>query len=168
MKLIYERYGRDAIETAKKNPFDLCNIPGIDFPDANIISLTLNIGVHSKQRIYQGILYAINRIMAGKGDLYISEQDIINRSYNVLNYGLPASCSPIPDSEIKTGIDTLVASSLLKLVESKNKDRFYYKIDYYLCEKYTADRLVDFLYYPERKKIPIDKLEQDIREAKTK
>lgn len=165
MKLIYERYGRDAIETAKKNPFDLCNIPGIDFPDANIISLTLNIGVHSKQRIYQGILYAINRIMAGKGDLYISEQDIINRSYNVLNYGLPASCSPIPDSEIKAGIDTLVASSLLKLVESKNKDRFYYKIDYYLCEKYTADRLVDFLYYPERKKIPIDKLEQDIREA---
>lgn len=162
IKSIYTDLGLSSIEIAKKDPFGLCDSTDLVFPDANAIALALNIGLISKSRIFHGILYTIERMMNAKGHLFLLENEIIAKALYILNKNAAVKTT---EAMVKDVMNYMTQEGTLKKELTVKQNVIYYLFDAYINEKYTANKLVDFLHYPGRKKVDEEKLESDIKEA---
>jgi exodeoxyribonuclease V alpha subunit len=76
IKVIYEKFGINAINIAKVNPYKFTEIKGIGFKKADIMAAKLGIPKNDENRILFGTLYAIIEFCYNLGHTYITESEI--------------------------------------------------------------------------------------------
>lgn len=82
---IYKRFGADAKEIIKKNPYILCNeIKGIGFVTADRIAALIGIDKESEERVRSGIEFIITRFCAA-GNTYMPKEKVIEETVELLN-----------------------------------------------------------------------------------
>lgn len=82
---IYKRFGPDAKEIVKNNPYILCReIKGIGFTTADRLAALIGVDKESEERVKSGIEFIINRFCAA-GNTYMPKEKVIDETYELLN-----------------------------------------------------------------------------------
>lgn len=131
---IYKRYGADAVEIAKENPYRLCDeIDGIGFERADNMAEKLGIDKNSKLRLLNGIRYVLYGFAPQNGHVCLPRDILIAESSRILG------CS---DTEaVDEAIDDLIE---LRRAVSYMMDGVEYIYDkhVYDCEDYISQKLL--------------------------
>lgn len=77
MKLLAKKFGANAINVVKENPYRLCEIHGIGFTKADEVAKTLNFPMDSPFRINEATKYCLEEMELG-GDCWIVKKNLIN------------------------------------------------------------------------------------------
>ncbi|OGI29403.1 MAG: recombinase RecD [Candidatus Melainabacteria bacterium RIFOXYA12_FULL_32_12] len=114
---IYKKYGDDAIEKVKENPYHLAkDIWGIGFATADKIAESLGIGSHSDLRARAGIEHVLFEL-TNEGHCAYPTDELIKKAVKMLE---------IPEDIIKDAIDYLIEEErLIKDSELKGKELLY-------------------------------------------
>lgn len=159
VRKIYEAFHSDTLSVVTENPFKLCAVQGIDFYDANEIAIITGVGLTSNLRVRYAI-YFVYKIATSRGHLFLKKESLLKKTEAVLNKNVTEK---ILYSQIEAIYHSMIVDG--SLIEEKLTETCVYLKKNYLCEKYTANRLVDFLYNPTKLCVPAEKLKQDIVEA---
>lgn len=82
---IYKRFGPDAKEIVKNNPYILCReIKGIGFTTADRLAALIGVDKESEERVKSGIEFIINRFCAA-GNTYMPKEKVIEETFELLN-----------------------------------------------------------------------------------
>ena len=81
---INKRWGTDSIEIIKNNPYVLCDVPGIGFPAAELIAVTMNTMLESDQRIEACVQHVL-QLDIQKGNIYMDADSLRNACLGILN-----------------------------------------------------------------------------------
>ena len=82
---IYKRFGPDAKEIVKNNPYILCReIKGIGFNTADRLASLIGVDKESEERVKSGIEFIINRFCAA-GNTYMPKEKVIEETFELLN-----------------------------------------------------------------------------------
>lgn len=82
---IYKRFGPDAKEIVKNNPYILCReIKGIGFTTADRLASLIGIDKESEERVKSGIEFIISRFCAA-GNTYMPKEKVIEETFELLN-----------------------------------------------------------------------------------
>ena len=82
---IYKRFGPDAKEIVKNNPYILCReIKGIGFTTADRLAALIGVDKESEERVKSGIEFIINRFCVA-GNTYMPKEKVIDETYELLN-----------------------------------------------------------------------------------
>ncbi|MDR2167493.1 MAG: ATP-dependent RecD-like DNA helicase, partial [Clostridiales bacterium] len=82
---IYERYGAEAIDKIKENPYILAkDIFGIGFKTADIIALRAGMPHNSPHRISAGLTHVLLEAASGEGHVYLPKEALLARSAALL------------------------------------------------------------------------------------
>lgn len=129
---IYRRFGADAINKLKENPYILTEeISGIGFKTADKIARNLNIEPTSPFRIKSGINYIINQF-CGVGNTYIPLETLTEEGENLLE---------VSSKYIEENIYESVVEGKLKIDAIKGISCAYTPY-FYNAETYTAGKLL--------------------------
>lgn len=142
-KRVYDKYGADAVEKIKENPYLLCkDIWGIGFTTADEVALKQGIEPTSEYRIRAGIQHVLNEA-AGQGSCGLPVPQVREAAAKVLRleYALIDRCIQF---EIESG-------DVVKDVTKEQECLFLPAI--YKAEKYIAGRLLDMASQPPVKQI---------------
>lgn len=130
---IYQRWGVEAIDKIKENPYILCEeIYGVSFSKADAVAKSLNIPNNSEGRIRSGIKYFINLNGIQNGHCYIPFTKLIPAVADVLK---------VEDADIELQVSALRESGDLVFVETNSGTRVYLK-KYYEAETYCTRKLM--------------------------
>ncbi|RDY25358.1 ATP-dependent RecD-like DNA helicase [Romboutsia weinsteinii] len=129
---IYKKYKSKAIEIINKNPYKLASdIRGIGFKIADDIASKIGIDKYSKDRVGQGILFALNQSL-GSGHTYLPKNILIQDSVKLL--------------EVEPGI---VDECIMDLaydqkihIEKMNGEHLVYLIPYYMAENGVCKQII--------------------------
>lgn len=135
------KFGDDAAERIKENPYILMQIGGISFLKADKIARLQKFAADHHERIKAGLLFALEQATTKEGHCFVPEAELINRaaSSNILN--LPA----------EKVADVLKRPVTGNLFESQNVSGIISVLDgvavcyqgkYYLQTTYDAERRV--------------------------
>lgn len=125
---IYDRYGKESIQTIKDNPYILADeVDGIGFLTADKIALNLGIKVTDSKRIRAGLMYALTQ-STQNGDVYSPKDKLIADSVTLLN---------VDPSLIEIDLAALAQEG-----EIKADGSCMYLPKMYNAEVYTAERLL--------------------------
>lgn len=129
---IYKKYKNKTIEVINKNPYRLAeDIRGIGFKIADNIAEKIGIDKNSKDRIEQGILYALNQSL-GSGHTYLPKHVLIEESSKILDVKGPI---------IEECIMGLAYDQKIHL-EKSDGDHLIYLIPYYISENGVCKQIV--------------------------
>lgn len=129
---IYKRFGADAINKLKDNPYILTEeISGIGFKTADKIARNLNIEPTSPYRIKSGLNYVINQF-CGVGNTYIPLEILTEEAEKLLE---------VSQQHIEENIYEAVVEGRLKIEEIKGMNCAYTPY-FYNAEVYTAGKLL--------------------------
>lgn len=82
---IYKRFGADAKEIVKNNPYILCReIKGVGFTTADRLASLIGIDKESEERVKSGIEFIISRFCAA-GNTYMPKEKVIEETFELLN-----------------------------------------------------------------------------------
>ena len=85
---IWDKWGYEALNKAKTNPFELMEIDGFGFTSANKIAESLGMNTKNPLRIRETLYYSlINLLLFSSGDLYQMRSSIIKEAQNYLGEG---------------------------------------------------------------------------------
>ena len=85
---IWDKWGYEALNKAKTNPFELMEIDGFGFTSANKIAESLGMNTKNPLRIRETLYYSlINLLLFSSGDLYQTRFSIIKEAQNYLGEG---------------------------------------------------------------------------------
>lgn len=85
---IWDKWGYEALNKAKTNPFELMEIDGFGFTSANKIAESLGMNTKNPLRIRETLYYSlINLLLFSSGDLYQTRSSIIKEAQNYLGEG---------------------------------------------------------------------------------
>ncbi|MBE6685641.1 MAG: ATP-dependent RecD-like DNA helicase [Ruminococcaceae bacterium] len=130
---IYQRWGVEAIDKIKENPYILCEeIYGVSFSKADAVAKSLNIPNNSEGRIRSGIKYFINLNGIQNGHCYIPFTKLIPAVADVLK---------VEEADIELQVSALRESGDLVFVETNSGTRVYLK-KYYEAETYCTRKLM--------------------------
>ncbi|MDR2183594.1 MAG: ATP-dependent RecD-like DNA helicase [Clostridiales bacterium] len=137
-KKIWEKYGEDAIDTVKRNPYALAeDIFGIGFRIADGIAEKAGISRSSPFRISAGVSHILTEAL-GSGHVYLPRPELIAKSRDLL--GLEAS-------EIENQLLRMVMEADIKqdkIWREDGEDEIaVYLAAYYHAEIYVARRLLE-------------------------
>ena len=131
---IYKKYGDDAIEKVKENPYQLAkDIWGIGFKTADTIAESLGIGTHSDIRARAGIEHVLFELTSDGHCAYPTAK-LIKQAVKMLD---------IPEYIIKSNIDYLVEEERLIRDEELKGEELLYLTAYYKIEQELARILVE-------------------------
>lgn len=131
---IYKKYGDDAIEQVKGNPYQLAkDIWGIGFKTADTIAESLGIGTHSDIRARAGIEHVLFEL-TNDGHCAYPTTKLIKQAVKMLD---------IPEDIIKSNIDYLVEEERLVRDEELKGEELLYLVAYYKTEQELAKILVE-------------------------
>ena len=131
---IYKEYGRDAIETAKGNPYLLAQeIDGISFEAADSMGTKLGIDPQSPQRISAGILYVLTALTEREGHTCYPYADLVSEAAKKLE------CSR---TQVEEELRKLVLTRNLILERFPDGSAMVYRKKVHDDEKYIAQKLI--------------------------
>lgn len=153
---IYKKYGSEAINIVKENPYNLCeDITGIGFKIADKIARNLGVDKDSPFRIMSGIKYVINEFCS-RGNTYMLIENLKSETSSVLN---------VDDSVVSRGIYDSALEGKIK-VEIIEGNECVFTIPYYYCELGVTKKIVsmvasDFTKLNINSKVEIEKYEKN-------
>jgi exodeoxyribonuclease V alpha subunit len=128
MKLL-SKYKMATIEKIEQNPYQLIDdIDGIGFLKADEIAKKIGIHKDDMRRIKAAIIYALETIGFQNGDVYLTHEQLINYTKEVLRI----------EVDIKEGIDALVEENKIKIED----ERFYLQVSY-MTEIKVAQKILE-------------------------
>ncbi|MBN1959894.1 MAG: ATP-dependent RecD-like DNA helicase [Deltaproteobacteria bacterium] len=139
---IFKRYGQNAIEVVKENPYRLAlEIFGIGFLTADKIARNLGISLTSPQRAEAGVFHVLNEL-ADEGHVCYPRPDLITYAAKMLE---------IEDEIIDTAISKLVATEHLVVERSHKQNSSSPKVflkSLHVAEAGIAKHLSDMMQMP--------------------
>lgn len=129
---IYKRFGGNAVEMAKKNPYLLCEeIEGVGFDRADRMAQELGLSPDSEERICSGILYLLSSNAQANGHVCLPKDKTVQGAARLL------------------GVEEAAVAKALELLTEMGKIRserfgetvFLYEQKQYENEKYIATKL---------------------------
>ena len=88
---IWKRYGHDAVELIRENPYRLSvDVWGIGFLTADRIAQKMGIPAHSDRRIQAGLLHVLNEAADKEGHVFLPEDALIESSAEALDVPVDA------------------------------------------------------------------------------
>lgn len=128
---LYNELGENVADILAANPYFLIkNVQGIGFKTADNIAKSYGIAKDSPFRINAGIDFLMNENEFRNGNLFIIEQDLINKSIKLMN---------ISEAIVKNEIENKVIRN--ELVREENPDSILLTYQSFLIEKEIAGRL---------------------------
>lgn len=130
---IYKRYKNKAIDIITKNPYKLAeDIRGVGFKVADKIASNLGIDKYSKDRIMQGVLYALNQSL-GSGHTYLPKNILIDESSKLLG---------VDNEYISDSILSLAYDQKIHIERNFGDEEHIYLIPYYLSENGVCKQII--------------------------
>lgn len=83
---IYQKFGTDAVDVVKNQPFALCSVSGFGFITVDQIARATNCRLNDPMRIEGAILYVMEQKMT-EGHLYLEQENYEKWVYECLNHG---------------------------------------------------------------------------------
>lgn len=130
---IYKKWGGNAVDIAKNNPYRLCEeIEGIGFEKADRMASQLGLERDSEERLCSGIRYLLSSNAQQNGHVCLPREKLV-ASAAVL---LEAS-----EARIEEAVSALLKGNRVCAVNFKNT-QYLYDVDAYDDEKYIAKKLL--------------------------
>jgi exodeoxyribonuclease V alpha subunit len=155
---IYKTYGDAALETVKKNPYQLAHdIYGVGFKTADKIAKDLGMAADHPARIEAGLVYALNE-MANDGHVYAPQAELTHRTVELLAIDanlIPAALERLSHNEyIRTEMLPLDSQTLslnpAAHTAAENPETYgtpvIYLTPFYFSERGVAERLGKMAY----------------------
>jgi len=131
---IYEKYGLEAIERVKENPYILSrDIFGIGFKTADSIALGVGVDYTSPYRISAGVAHVLFEAANGEGHVFLPYEILISRAALLLH---------LQQQEIENHLLQMQLENELKQ-DKINDEIVIYLAAYYHAEIYTARKLLE-------------------------
>ncbi|MPQ42553.1 ATP-dependent RecD-like DNA helicase [Clostridium tarantellae] len=129
---IHKKYGANAIEIVKENPYILCDeISGIGFKTSDKIAQSLGVEVCSPFRIGSGLKYVINNFCMN-GNTYMPKDLLIKEACDVLT---------VAPEVIEQNIANAVVDNKIK-IENIDEIECIFTIPYYYCELGITNKIL--------------------------
>ncbi len=129
---IWQRFGQNAIEMVKKNPYILCDSGlWISFERADVIAAAMDIGIDTQCRIRAGISHILRHNLYGSGHTYIPAEKLTETAAKLLGVG---------EDETFAALEGLVAERDLEEADISGR-RAIFLPSAYKAETYAAGRL---------------------------
>ncbi len=130
---IYKKWGPNAVDIAKKNPFRLCGeIEGIGFERADLMAKSLGFGAEDPERIKSGILYVLNQNGIQNGHVCLPEDKLCDSGALMLG---------VSREQTEAAVAELLREGQLRYVLRDGRRMLYDRISYE-NEKYIAEKLI--------------------------
>lgn len=129
---VFKRYGDNAIERVKENPYILCDeISGVGFKTADKIAMNLGVEANSPFRIKSGINYVLNKFC------------IIGNTYMPLTMLLEESVDTLLVSKEDVEKNLVDSAMDMKLkIEIFNEEECVFPLNYHYCELSVTYKLI--------------------------
>ena len=130
---IYKRYGGNAVELAKKNPYRLCEeIDGIGFERADRMARDLGLATDSEDRICSGICYLLSSNAQANGHVCLPRDKTVQGAAKLLG---------VDEAAVNDALELLLAREKVHAERLGGIELLYDKKQYE-NEKYIATKLL--------------------------
>ena len=130
---IYKRYGGNAVELAKKNPYRLCEeIEGIGFERADRMARDLGLATDSEDRICSGICYLLSSNAQANGHVCLPRDKTVQGAAKLLG---------VDETAVNDALELLLAREKVH-AERLGVIELLYDKKQYENEKYIATKLL--------------------------
>lgn len=130
---IYKRWGGNAVELAKKNPYRLCEeIDGIGFERADRMAVRLGLAMDSAERIACGICYLLTTNAQQNGHVCLPREKTVESAAKLLE---------VATGRVEAALATLLRDGKIKEVTFHGKN-YIYEARQCENEKYIARKLI--------------------------
>jgi exodeoxyribonuclease V alpha subunit len=135
---IYEALGESAIIRIKENPYCLCSIPKIGFPEADKFARNERIPFSHIERVKNGILYFLEVNTKNRGDLYVTKRYLKERIQKFLvDYGAYKNENEIefiPFNKIEEALNSLKEDDKIVIEIDEDGTECIYLKSYHVIE----------------------------------
>ncbi len=130
---IYKRWGSNAVDIAKKNPYRLCNeIDGIGFERADAMAQKLGFEGDHLERLMSGVLYVLSQHAMQNGHVCYPREKLISIAANLLG---------VTVERTETAVLMLLRNGSLYTVRRGENEMIYDAASYH-AEKYIAEKML--------------------------
>ena len=152
---LFEVYGLESATRIEENPYSLIyDVEGFGFRKSDDLALRLGFKENDKLRLQEAIKYTLNAVCYQQGFTFLTENQLINSTYNLLNN------SPIiSNDDLDYALESLVISE--KII--KEEERYYEPI-LYKSELKCVERIHKLKNY-DIKTFPINKIKEAIQDV---
>ena len=128
---IHREFGQESLEIAEHRPYLLIErVRGISFKTADTVARAVGIPENDPARIRAGIIYVIDQVEFQSGDLYLLEEELLERTSRLLDVG---------GEEVAVELEKLLA--LQRLYRDEIPEKAIVKPQNFITEKVSAERL---------------------------
>jgi len=130
---IYKRWGNDAVERLKANPYLLCaEVDGIGFKGADRLAMSVGIAADNLQRVDAGIAYVLSYEAQKNGHTCLPREDAVRLSASLLG---------VEESLVSARTDALMQSKHLRFL-ADGAETLLFLPQYYRAEEFSARKLM--------------------------
>lgn len=130
---IYKKWGGNAVDVAKSNPYLLCEeIDGIGFERADRFAMRMGLEKASRERLCSGVLYMLSANEGQNGHVCLPREKLVAGASRLLEAS---------EAEVEAAIATLLQAQKLRTV-TFNDTSYLYDRYAYESEKYVAQKLL--------------------------
>ncbi|MBQ9783093.1 MAG: ATP-dependent RecD-like DNA helicase [Clostridia bacterium] len=130
---IYKKWGSNAVDIAKKNPYRLCNeIDGIGFERADVMANQLGFDRDHTERVMSGLRYVLTQNGLQNGHVCLPREKLRQSTARLLS---------VEEEKAEEAIAQLLKSGALRCVLQDDRQMIYDAVAYD-SEKYCAEKLV--------------------------
>ena len=130
---IYKKWGSNAVDIAKNNPYRLCDeIEGIGFERADRLAIRMGLEKNSAERLCSGVLYMLSSNAAQNGHVCLPREKLVVGAAKLLEAS---------EEEIANAVSLLLKDQKLRVVHFGGRDYLYDRFAYD-HEKYIAKKLI--------------------------
>jgi len=130
---IYKKWGANAVDVAKRNPYRLCEeIDGIGFERADRLAIRLGLDKESDERLCSGILYMLGANAGQNGHVCLPREKLVAGAAKLLEAS---------EARVEDAVVALIRAQKVRTVSFDGVSYLYDKI-LYENEKYIAKKLI--------------------------
>ena len=130
---IYKKWGANAVDVAKRNPYRLCEeIDGIGFERADRLAIRLGLDKESDERLCSGILYMLGANAGQNGHVCLPREKLVAGAAKLLEAS---------EARVEDAVVALIRAQKVRTVTFDGVSYLYDKI-LYENEKYIAKKLI--------------------------
>ena len=130
---IYKKWGSNAVDIAKKNPYRLCNeIDGIGFERADLMAGKLGFDGDHCERIMSGLKYVLTQNGLQNGHVCLPREKLVQSTAQLLG---------VDTDKTEEAVSLLLKNGGLRYVLQDGR-QMVYDTESYTAEKYIAEKLV--------------------------
>ena len=139
---INDKYGSQAIEVIKRDPYQIMDVAGIGFKTCDKIARGLHVSLDSYTRIKSSIVESVKALCESKGNMYVLFDELYQKSITQLNEGI----QPAPVNKEKY-LAVFEEMQKRKIVALRFK-KVVYLMEYDEAERNVALKLLNMLDKP--------------------